>query len=75
MKNSRWLYVATIALGVISLAMFALERLAIIDIFHGREEDLRLEWNVVHLAFLPVLVFHILAIAAAARALKAREAR
>jgi hypothetical protein len=69
MNHPRRIFVATIVLGALSFVMFVLERLAIIDIFHG-ETDLRLEWNVVHLAFLPVLLFHVLGIVSAVIAVR-----
>ena len=60
---SRWL-VASMIWGVISLLFFIVERLAMTDIFHG-EPDLSLEWSLVSLSFLPILLFHILALVAA----------
>jgi hypothetical protein len=69
MNHPRRIFVATIVLGALSFVMFVLERLAIIDIFHG-ETDLGLEWSVVHLAFLPVLLFHVLGVASAVIAVR-----
>jgi hypothetical protein len=57
----RKLFITTIAAGVLSLLAFVFERLALADIFHG-EPDLNLEWMAVNYAFLPILLFHILAI-------------
>ena len=61
MKATRTLLIASLVLGVISLGSFILGRLAITDIFHG-EPDLTLEWQIVGVSFLPVLLFHVLAL-------------
>jgi len=62
---------ATLVLGVLSLAVLVLERLALTDIVHG-EPDVTLEWSVVNAAFLPILAFHALAIGAAVQSLRRR---
>ena len=62
MNPKRWLLLIVI-LGVVSLVAFIFGRLAMTDIFHG-EPDLTLEWKVVSATFLPVLIFHLVAIVA-----------
>lgn len=57
-----WMTVLIVS-AALSLVFFILGRLAMTDIFHG-EPDLSLEWNIVSLTFLPVLLFHIIAIVA-----------
>ncbi len=69
MKNVYRLLVASVVLGLLSLGCFVLERLALTDIYHG-EPDLSLEWNMVSASFLPILVFHLLSVIAAAVALR-----
>jgi hypothetical protein len=69
MKHARKIFVATIAVGVLSFAVFVLERLALTDIFHG-EPDLSLEWAVVNGAFLPIVLYHVLGIVSLVLALK-----
>ena len=64
MKKTKRLLLATALLGLVSLGAFIFGRLAMTDIFHG-EADLTLEWNVVSATFLPVLIFHLLAVFAA----------
>ena len=49
-------------LGVISLGFFALTGLALIDISQG-EPDVVNEWRAVKVAVLPILLFHVVAIA------------
>jgi hypothetical protein len=69
MERITRLLISSIVLGVISACFFVLERLAMTDIFHG-EPDLTLEWNIVSVSFLPILVFHLVSIVAAALALR-----
>ena len=61
MKKLRRLLMTTVVCGVLSLVAFIFGRLAMTDIYHG-EPDLTLEWNIVSISFLPVLIFHLLAI-------------
>jgi len=70
MKNPRTLLRVAVVAGLLSTAAFILGRLAMTDIFHG-EPDLTLEWNVVSATFLPVLLFHVLALVAMLAALRA----
>ncbi len=70
MKHPKTLFVTTIVLGLFSFVVLVFERLALADIMQGREPDLRLEWAVVHAAFLPVLLFHILGLASAIMAVR-----
>jgi hypothetical protein len=58
----RWTLILIVS-SILSLVFFIFGRLAMTDIYHG-EQDLSLEWGVVSLTFLPVLVFHIVAIVA-----------
>ena len=69
MATSKKLFVATIVVGVLSLAAFGLERLALTDIFHG-EADVDLEWTLVNAALLPVALFHVLGLVSAAVGLR-----
>jgi len=59
----------TIGVGVMSLAAFVFERLALTDIFHG-EPDLHLEWAVVNAALLPVALFHLLGLVSLVAAMR-----
>jgi hypothetical protein len=61
--------VVTLIVGVLSLAMFALERLALTDILHG-EVDASLEWAVVNITLVPVALFHVLGLICAILSLK-----
>jgi hypothetical protein len=69
MKRLHRLLLVSTILGLLSLVFFILGRLAMTDIFHG-EPDLSLEWNVVSLSFLPILLFHVVSIAASLVALR-----
>ena len=51
-------------LGSLSLAALVLANLALIDIYHG-EADTTLEWNIVRMACLVMLVFHLVALTGA----------
>ena len=70
MKKIQRLLAASAVLGVVSLVAFIFERLAMTDIFHG-ESDLTLEWQIIHVSFLPILIFHILAVAVSLFAIRA----
>ena len=69
MKKIQRVLFTSVALGIVSLGFFIFERLAMTDIFHG-EPDLTLEWQIIHISFLPILLFHILAVAAAVYVLR-----
>ena len=56
----RWTIILIVS-GIVSLVFFIFGRLAMTDIYHG-EPDLSLEWGIVSLTFLPVLVFHLVAV-------------
>ena len=61
MRRIRLWALSTAILGLASLASFILARLALTDIFH-EEPDLRLEWQIVGLSFVPIIAFHLLAL-------------
>lgn len=65
----RKIFIATIVVGMVSLAAFVLERLALTDIFHG-EPDPRLEWTLVNAVLLPVVLFHVLGLVSVIIALR-----
>lgn len=46
-----------IALGVLVVAGIFLAALALQDIYHGREPDFTMEWNMVRVAFLLMLMY------------------
>jgi len=69
MKKANRLLVVSVVFGVLSFGLFVFERLALTDIYHG-EPDLSLEWNIVSVSFLPILLFHIISVAAAVVALR-----
>lgn len=56
-------------LGVLSLLAIVAAILALTDIGHG-EPDLSLEWNVLRVAALAVIAFHVAALVAMRRALR-----
>ncbi len=57
---------------MLSVLAVILANLALLDIYHG-EPDVTLEWNAVRLAFLIILVFHVVALSAAWRAVNQAE--
>ena len=69
MKRVKSLFIATIVVGVLSFLMFALERLALTDIFHA-EQNTELEWAVVNASLIPLTAVHALALASALAGLR-----
>ncbi len=61
MKHIHILAAATTIIGVFSVLVFFLEAMALTDIIHG-EQDVRLEWQIVSYAQLPMFAFHLLAL-------------
>lgn len=61
------LYRATFGLGVASSGAIVAAFLALTDISHG-EADVSLEWNVVRVAFLVIIAFHVAGLVALRRA-------
>ena len=59
MKRIRILAIITIIIGVFSALAFVLNWLALTDIWHG-EQNVKLEWQIVSYAQLPMFLFHIL---------------
>lgn len=67
--QTRTLYRTAFQLGVVSSGGILLAHLALTDIFHG-EADLTLEWNLLRVAFVAIIAFHVAGIAALRRALR-----
>ena len=61
MKRIRILAIVTMIIGIFSVFAFLLNWMALTDIWHG-EQNVRLEWQIVSFAQLPMFVFHLLAI-------------
>ncbi len=61
MTRVRILAIITLFIGVFSALAIVLNWMALTDIWHG-EQDVRLEWQIVSYAQLPMFVFHILAL-------------
>jgi hypothetical protein len=67
------LYRTACGLGVASAAALLVAHLALTDISHG-EADVTLEWNILRVAFLVILAFHVAGLAALRRARRDRGA-
>ena len=63
--------VMSLILCVMSVLAMGVSHLALTDIWHG-EVDVTLEWNVLRLAALVIIVFHVSAFATLWRVLRAR---
>ena len=58
MKQVRTSVVVSLILGILSVLAIGASHLALTDIWHG-ESDVSLEWNVLRLAALVILAFHL----------------
>jgi hypothetical protein len=63
MKRLRLWVIGTLVFGILSLLAVGISSLALVDIYHAREPDLTQEWRMVQMAVLPILIFHVLAMA------------
>ena len=62
MEDLKRSLVTSLALGTMSVLAFGVGHLALTDMWHG-ESNLSLEWNVLRLAGLVVILFHVSAFA------------
>lgn len=67
---SRTYLLALVVLGFVAALSFLLEYLALVDIWHGYEPDLTLEWNVVTWTRWPIFAFFVAFFVGAAKQLR-----
>lgn len=57
MDTSKRLIRMSLALGIITLIGLIVSALALTDIYHNKEPNLNMEWNIVRISFLFTLMF------------------